>query len=167
MRQNPLKEQESEDTYNYENSQNYYHKNNYSSANQYRGCRLHTAQNNDRTFRAFNPRGRSQRPQYHQQSFMNQRFQRRGYQGNRNQYSNGCRQFASSHQQTLSRGSAHAGNPHQARGNPHGRFNYHSNANQQYQYYMHEQQTKQYGPNAVYAACTTILPNTATKVNMI
>ena len=37
IRQNPVKEQESEETYTYDNSQNYYHNDNYTSSNQYRG----------------------------------------------------------------------------------------------------------------------------------
>ena len=146
MRQNPVKEQESEETYNYDNSQNYYHNDNYTPANQYRGRRSQIDQNNDRAFRGSNPRGRSYRPQYHQQSFSNQRLQRRAYPGNRNQHSNSCRQFFNNYQQTLSRGRTHACNPHQMRANPHSRFNYRSNVNRHHQFYMHEQQTEQYGP---------------------
>ena len=123
-----------------------YHNDNYSPANQYRGHRSHLGHNNDRTFRGFNPRGRSYRPQYRQQSFSNQRLQRRVYQGNRSQHSNSHRQFSNNYQQTPSRGRTHACNPHQIRGNPCGRFNCRSNANHQHQYYMHEQQTEQYGP---------------------
>ena len=38
-RQNPTKEQDSEETYTHGNSNNYYHNDNYTSSNQYRGCR--------------------------------------------------------------------------------------------------------------------------------
>ena len=88
---------------------------------------------------------------------MNQRFQRRSYQGNRNQDGNSHRQFFGNNSQTLSRGRTHANNPHQLRGHPHSRFNYRPNTNLQHQYYMHEQQQEQYGPHAVYVAGTIIL----------
>ena len=87
---------------------------------------------------------RGQRPQYNPHQFQNYRFQRGTYQSTHNQYSSHHKPYFQGNQSNLYRGRSHGHAPQQRRGCGHGRANYHNN--NKYQYYTHDQQTKQYGP---------------------
>ena len=75
-RQNPLKDQEADEAYTYDNTNNYYHNDNYTAPGQNRGCRPINGQSGSQQFRGFTQRSRGQRPQYNQCQFQNYRFQR-------------------------------------------------------------------------------------------
>ena len=95
-----------------------------------------------------------QRPQYSQRQFQNCRFQRGAFQQNRTQYGNNCKPYFQGNQTNSYRGRSHGWGPQQFRGCSHGRANYQgNNGNYQYQYYMHDPQTEQYGlPCSLYGS---------------
>ena len=141
QRQKPLKAQEADETYTYENPNNYYH----NAPNQSRGHRPYNGQGRNRQFRGFIQRNRGQRPQYSQHQFQNYRYQRGAPQQNRTQYGNGRKPFFQGNHADTYRGRGHR--PQQFRGCGRGRANYQNNNGMyQYQYYTHDQQSEQYGP---------------------
>ena len=145
-RQNPLKDQEADEAYTYDNPNNYYHNDNYTALGQNRGHRPFNGQSSSQQFRGFTQRSRGQRPQYNQCQFQNYRFQRGVYLSSCNQYSSHRKPYFLGNQPNPYRGQSCGWGPQQTRGHGHGRANYQNNNNYQYQYYTHDQQTEQYGP---------------------
>ena len=86
-RQNPLKDQEADEAYTYDNPNNYYHNDNYTAPGQNQGRRPFNGQGGNRQFRGFTQRSRGRRAQYNQHQFQNYIFPRGIYQSSRNQFS--------------------------------------------------------------------------------
>ena len=147
QRQNPPKAQETDETYTYDSPNNYYHNDTYNATSQSRGCSPFYGQGGNQQFRGFTQQNRGQRPQYTQCQFQNYRFQRGAFQQNHTQYGNNRKPYFQGNQTNNYRGRSHDQGPQQFRGRSHGRANYQSsNGMYQYQYYMHDPQTEQYGP---------------------
>ena len=147
QRQNPPKAQEADETYTYDSPNNYYLNDNYTATSQSRGCRPFNGQGGNQQFRGFTQRNRGQRPQYSQHQFQNYQFQRGTFQQNRTKYSNNRKPYFQGNQTNSYRGRSHGWGPQQFRGRGRGRANYlSSNGMYQYQYYMYNPQTEQYGP---------------------
>ena len=143
QRQNPPKAQEADETYMYENSNNYYH----NTPSQSRGRRPYNGQGGNRQFRGFTQQNRGQRPQYGQCQFQSYCYQRGASQQNSTQYGNNRKPYFQGNQTNSYRGRGRSRRPQHFRGHDHGRPNYqNSNVRYQYQYYIHNPQSEQYGP---------------------
>ena len=138
-RQIPLKDQEADEAYTYDNPNNYYHNDNYTAQSQNQGCRPFNGQGGNQQFRGFTQRSRGQRPQYNQCQFQNYRFPRGTYQGSSNQFGGQCKPYFQGNQTNPYREQSHGRGPQQIRGHGCGRANYQGNNNNyQYQYYTHD-----------------------------
>ena len=168
-RQNPLKDQEADETYTYDNPNNYYHNDNYTAPGQNQGLRPFNGQGGSRQFRGFTQRSRGQRPQYNQCQFQNYRFLRGSYQSSRSQFSCQHKPYFQGNQPNLYGEQSCGWGSQQIRGHGCGRANYqgNNNNNYQYQYYTHDQQTEQYGPPCSLCSGFNHSLSNATKENMI
>ena len=108
QRQNPLKAQEADETYMYENPYNHYH----NAPSQSRGQRPYNGPGGNQQFRGFTQRNRGQRPQYGQCQFQGYHYQRGVSQQNRTQYGNNRKPYFQGNQTNSYRGQGHGCEPH-------------------------------------------------------